>query len=37
MHSVREDMLARNLLAGTDSIHVVRGGGFTFRKSPLGK
>jgi hypothetical protein len=37
MHSVREDMLARNLLAGTDPIHVVRVGGFTFRKSPLSK
>jgi hypothetical protein len=37
MHNVREDMLARNLLAGTDPIHVIRVGGFTFRKSPLSK
>jgi hypothetical protein len=37
IHNVREDMLARNLLTGTDPIHVVRVGGFTLRKSPLSK
>jgi hypothetical protein len=31
---VREDMLERNLLRGTEPIRVVRVGGFTLRKSP---
>jgi hypothetical protein len=37
MHNVREDMLARNLVAGPEPIHVIRVGGFTFRKSKPGK
>jgi hypothetical protein len=37
MHKVREDMLARKLLAGTEPIQVIRVGGFTMRQSKRGK
>ena len=37
IYEVRENMLARNLLAGTEPVQVVRVGGFTIRKSKLKK
>jgi hypothetical protein len=37
MYEVRENMLTRNLWAGTDPIHVIRVGGFSIRKSKLKK
>jgi hypothetical protein len=37
MYEVREHMLTRNLLAGTEPIHVIRVGGFSIRKSKLKK
>jgi hypothetical protein len=37
MHKVREDMLARKLLSGTEPIQVIRVGGFTMRQSKRGK
>jgi hypothetical protein len=33
MHAVREDMLARKLLARSGPVHVIRVGGFTIRKA----